>query len=187
MSHSRLALAFALVVSSAAAGACGGSTGGTTASGETVPAKQWVGELCTGISSWQANLQEVPDASANADLAKLKTDMSSFLDALVRNTEGLVSRIEKAGVPDVSNGEQAATAFRSAFTGMETSFQQAKATIDGTPTDEAAKFAAGLTQVGVVLKDSIDQAGRAFGDISTRYPDLGKAAKEVPACAKTAQ
>lgn len=185
MSRSRLALALALVVSAAAAGGCGGSSGGT-ASGETVPANQWIGELCSGISTWQANLREVPDASANTDLAKLKAEMGSFLDALVRNTQRLVSRIEQAGIPDIPEGDAAARAFRSAFTGMESSFRQAKTTIDQTPSDEAQKFAAGLTQVGMVLKDSIEQAGRAFGDISTRYPGLGKAAEEVPACQKAA-
>lgn len=184
MSRSRLALA--LVVSAVAAAACGGTTGSAGGPGETVSANQWVGELCSGISTWQAGLQEVPDASAGTDLAKLKADMGSFLDALVRNTERLVSRIDQAGVPDIPSGDQAARAFKSAFTGMEGSFRQAKSTIDETPTDEGTRFAAGLTQVGVVLKGSIEQAGKAFGDISTRYPDLGKAAKEVPACSKTA-
>jgi hypothetical protein len=186
MSRSRLAVALALVVSSVTAAACGGSSGGTTATAKTVPANQWIGELCTGISTWQANLQEVPDASTNTDLAKLKTEMASFLDGLVRNTEQLVSRVEKAGVPDVPQGDAAARAFKSAFSGMEGSFRQAKTTIDQTPTDEAQKFAAGLAQVGLVLQGSIQQAGKAFSDISTRYPDLGKAAKEVPACQKTA-
>jgi len=172
----RLALVLALVLPAAA---CQGSSG--------VPAKQWAGDLCGGISDWRAHLGDVPDAASTPDLAQYKTAMVSFLDALVRNTDTLIGRIEKAGVPDIPSGDQAARDFKAAFGGLETSFRNAKSTIDNTRTDDKAAFAAGLTQVGVVLKQSLDTAGKAFGDISAKYPDIGKAARETPACNEPAK
>ncbi|MGH3370301.1 MAG: hypothetical protein ACRDPR_09885, partial [Nocardioidaceae bacterium] len=159
--------------------------GTESAAGETVPAQQWIGSLCTGISEWQAELGEVPDSSSNPDLVKLKAAMVSFLDALVRNTDKLIGRVRNAGVPDIDQGEQAATAFKAAFEGMGTSFRNAKSAIDGTPTNDQAAFAAGLQQVGVVLRGSIDSAQKAFGDISARYPEIAEAAKNVPSCTKS--
>jgi hypothetical protein len=172
----RLALVFALVVS---ATGCGGSSG--------TSASQWVGDLCSGISDWRANLGDVPDSSATTDLAAYKTAMTSFLDGLVRNTDKLIDRIDKAGVPDMPSGREAARDFKAAFAGMETSFRNAKATIDKTPTDDKARFAAGLVQVGLVIQESLDRAGKTFGDISKKFPDVGKVARQTPACNEPAQ
>jgi hypothetical protein len=167
----RLALVLALVVPAAA---CQSSS--------AVPAQQWAGDLCSGISDWRAHLGDVPDAASTPDLAQYKSAMVSFLDALVRNTGTLIGRIEKAGVPDIPSGDQAARDFKAAFGGLEASFRNAKSTIDHTATDDKGAFAAGLTQVGVVLKGSLDTAGKAFGEISAKYPEIGKAAREAPAC-----
>ena len=187
MALPRLAVVFALVLVTAA---CQGSSTNTTESagsrGRTVPAKQWVGELCTAISDWQTGIKDVPDASDSTDLPKVKTAMAEFLDGLVTSTRRLVDRIDQAGSPDLENGDQAARDFKAAFGGMETSFRSAKSTIDNTTTDDQAAFAGGLTQVGTVLKASIDTAGKAFDDISKKYPGLTEAGKDVPACNKTA-
>lgn len=181
-----LLVVLALVVATAG---CKGSSesNATGSSGETVPAKQWVGDLCTAIEDWQVGLKDVPDASSNVDLAKVKTDMAAFLDALVTSTDKLVGRIDQAGVPDIKDGDQAARDFKAAFGGMETSFKDAKSTIEDVTTDDQAKFAGGLTQVGLVLKSAVDTAGKAFDNISKKYPDLAKAGKDAPACNKTAQ
>jgi hypothetical protein len=172
----RPALILALVVSAAG---CGGSSG--------APASQWVGDLCSGISEWRANLGDVPDASSTTDLAQYKGAMVSFLDGLVRNTDRLIDRIDKAGVPDIPSGSDAARDFKAAFGGMDASFRNAKSTIDKTATDDKETFAAGLAQVGLVLKESLDRAGKAFGDISTKYPDVGKAARQTPSCNESSE
>lgn len=181
MALARLTVVLALVLATAA---CQGSS--TTepegSAGRTVPAKQWVGELCTAIADWQVGLKDVPDAADNNDLPKVKTAMAEFLGGLVTSTGKLVDRIDKAGTPDLVDGSQAARDFKAAFGGMETSFRSAKSTIDSVTTDDKAKFAGGLTEVGTVLKNAIDTAGKAFDDISKKYPDLAEAGKDVPAC-----
>jgi hypothetical protein len=175
----RLAAVLALVLATAA---CGGSPTKTEGSaGRTVPAKQWVGELCSAIADWQVGLKDVP-AADNNDLPKVKTAMAEFLGGLVTSTGNLVDRIDKAGTPDLADGDQAARDFKAAFGGMETSFRSAKSTIDSVTTDDQAQFAGGLSQVGSVLKSAIDTAGKAFDDISKKYPDLAEAGKDVPAC-----
>jgi hypothetical protein len=184
MALPRLLVVFAIVLATAG---CRGSSesNATGSSGQTVSAKEWVGDLCTAIGDWQVGLKDVPDASNNTDLAKVKTDMAAFLDTLVTGTDELVGRIDKAGAPDIEDGDQAARDFKAAFVGLETSFKDAKSTIDAVTTDDQAKFAGALTQVGMVLKSAVETAGKAFDDISKKYPDLAKAGKDAPACNQT--
>ncbi len=178
--------------SSSDGGATTSSGGGTTAAsattagGEKVAASAWVKDFCGALTTWQTSLTEgVPDFSNVSDVGAVKTTLTNYLGDVVDSTRTLVSDVEAAGTPDVTDGEAIASDLQSELTKVGDAFETAKSEVDDLPTNDPTALATGLQKIATEITDAGNQAGSALGDLGTKYPDssaLSEAAANEPAC-----
>jgi hypothetical protein len=165
------------------------TTGG--AAGKEVPAKEWMGTLCTSIEKWRQPVADVPATGDNNNLAEMKPVVVDFLSSLGKATDEMVETMAKAGVPDIEGGPKAAGDFNAALAKTKTSIDEARTKIEGIPDNDPATYPDGLSQLGTILQNdvigSIQSVAKAIEGLITTYPTLGEAGKDVPSCSETSQ
>jgi hypothetical protein len=205
----RVPLLIVVVCGLAAAAACGGSDEGTTsettavttsaatavtesgtteatsagAGGETVPASQWVADVCGAVSNWQSELTTgAPDVSDVSDVDAAKETLSDYLDKTVTATNSMIEDVKTAGVPDIEQGEAVASEFQTMLTSVGQSLQDAKTDLDALPADDPAALADGLQEIAATLQSAGTEAAQALDQLSGPTLGLDEAASNEPAC-----
>jgi hypothetical protein len=118
------------------------------------------------------------DRAANADQAK--TGLLELLGGAEAASEQARAKIAAAGLPDATNGKQAAAEFTDSLRRTRDAYGRAKQTVDSLPTaDQKAFYDAVSAAFGQLRKDYTE--GSLDLDKVTS-PELQKAFAEVPAC-----
>jgi hypothetical protein len=185
-----LALAVALVAGLSGCKSPGEITTGGSVE-KKVSAREWMTTLCTAVDDWEKPVADVPQTGDNKNLAEMKPIVSDFLGSLSTATNEIVEKMDDAGVPDIDNGEKAASDFNKALRQMKTAIDGARSKVEVIPDKDPAKYPDGLVQLGTVLQTdvlaSIQSIAQAVQTLVTTYPELSEAAKKVPACSSSAQ
>lgn len=159
------------------------------ASAETVSAEQWVGGVCGAIGTWQTSITtDLPTFSDPSDVESVIQGLSDYLGGVITATNTMIADVQAAGVPDVDQGEAIANDFVAALQPVADSFQQAQADVDALSGGDPGAAVTELTNIGTEIQNAATQAGAAFDDLATKYPDAGfdEAAANAPECASIA-
>jgi hypothetical protein len=140
----RTALVLAAVATLAISG-CGGSS--------TVPASKYVNVVCWSLGRWQhdfrtAQLRLAHSAPQARSLAAGKQLYVTFTGRLYGATNRITRRIQRAGTPSVSGGDQFAKAVAGDFSRASSDFAQIEKQATALPTTSARDYeaaAAGMT------------------------------------------
>jgi len=126
-------LAAVLVTVAIVATACSSSTttspataAPTSPSPSTLSAADYVAGVCSAMGQYQTDVQK-QQASFNpntTDLAQLKQNWLDFLQGMLTATQTLVSSIDALGVPDTSDGQQAAATLKKDFQTLQADLQK---------------------------------------------------------------
>lgn len=158
---------------------CG--SGSSSSSG--VSASSYVKAVCTAVRGWAQDIQTKSGALNVARISNAKqgkTAIERFFDSAVTDTGSVVSQLESAGTPSVTNGKQIATALVSSFNQIETALGKGKTAARALPTASPTAF----RNAGQALAGGVRQSlsGIGAGLSGLKSPELEKAAKSEPAC-----
>ncbi|MEU3949018.1 small secreted protein [Streptomyces sp. NPDC029526] len=148
----------------------------------------WAKEVCDAVQPQAKKIE-----SANAAIQKetsdnstpeevQKTDSKAFQD-MSDAYKAIGSAVNKAGAPDVENGEKKQQDAVKELNGISTSYADLKKQVDGLDTDDQAKFADGLKDIATEL----DKLSKSGNDAlrTLEEGEVGEAMSRQPSC-KTA-
>ena len=165
-----LAAGFVLALAS-----CGGGGG--------VDAKAYVRSVCTATTDWQKDIQERTVALAGsldpkATLPIQKQALVDLLGGLVQATDAYADKVDKAGVPDVDGGEDAAAKLVEALERIAKAFRTAHDQAGSLPTDSKDAFQQAADAIGKTVNSSVTGIEDPFKDST----ELNTIAGQDPAC-----
>ncbi|CAL9467572.1 small secreted protein [Streptomyces sp. enrichment culture] len=148
----------------------------------------WAKEVCDAVQPQakkieSANAAIQKETSDNSTPEKVqKTDSKAFQD-MSDAYKAIGSAVNKAGAPDVENGEKKQKDAVKELNGISTSYADLKKQVDGLDTDDQAKFADGLKDIATEL----DKLSKSGNDAlrTLEEGEVGEAMSRQPSC-KTA-
>lgn len=173
-----LIAAAALLVS-----ACGSDDGG--GGGDKVSAGDFASDICTAFKTWSQSIQD-RQASLQKDLGPGaspqdgKDALEGFLSDAVDSSDTLIDDVNAAGIPDATNGEDAANTLRDAAEQAKEKLSAAHDKVDDLPTDSPQAFSSAAGKFGQDVKSALEEVGSGVNEIKS--PELDKAFNEESAC-----
>lgn len=176
--------------------ACGGGDGdgGEEAGGGgegRVEASAWTADVCGSVSSWledvEARSSEIGSSAQDAGSVEgIKRELVAFFDEMIDRTDRMVTEIERAGVPDVDDGDAIAEDFRTSMGPLREALADARDRAEKLPADDPEAFAQGAVALGEDVQNAGGDVQKAFDDLEQKYdtPELDQAFADEPACEK---
>jgi hypothetical protein len=150
-------------------------------SGEPSP-RAWAASVCTALSPWRTEIGTLTtraqqQMAAATTPAQAKENLTRLFGGAEQASEKARAGVEKAGVPDVDNGEQVAAGFMASLSAMRDAYGRAKTGIEALETSPAKSF---YTQVATVVqtlgaeyaKSDLDTTDLASKELSDAFDDL---------------
>jgi hypothetical protein len=172
----RIAIVPLALVTGLTVAACGGggssSSGSSTASTQaSLTAAQWANQVCGTLSTWESSLTTAPpDVSNAASPDEAKTTLTNYMNNLVASTNTMVSGLQAAGSPAVSNGQAISQGFVGGFQAFQASFVQAQNQANAISTADPTAFTAGTQALAASLRNVSTVANQA----KTNLDNLGQ-------------
>jgi hypothetical protein len=156
------------------------AAGATVPAAKTVSVDKYAKSLCSTYTAWHDTVtaSNVPTASIT-DAAAGKQALADYLTSLVTATKTAVSKLKKAGIPDVDHGKQVARSFQTFLSKASTEISGALAQMSAA--DPASPgFVDTVTQVTTQLTTLDSRLGDPFSKVQSQ--DLLTAFKDQKAC-----
>ena len=160
---------------------CATLLGCTSAAGPRV----WAAAVCAALDPWRAEISTLTtrtqqQMTAATTPAQAKENLVRLFAGAESASELAREGVERAGVPDVEQGEQVAAGFTAALSGMRDAYGRARAGIAALSTTPQKMF---YDQVGKVV-DKLNQEYEASSLDTSKLnsPELVRAFDEVPEC-----
>jgi hypothetical protein len=173
-------LALALASAALLAG-CGGSSSGSSRT--QVSPTAYVSALCEAVAPFERDVATRSgqlSATASATPSVSKTRLVAYLGALAQDSSAAVTKLDHAGIPNVSGGPAFARTIVSTFSRLQRALARSRTLATALTTTSPARFAAGATQLATAVKESVGQLGTG---LSTRSnPVLDRTAAKLAVC-----
>ena len=154
---------------------------------QAVPPAEWVEALCTSLTTWSDDLVQARDDNAvtEGSLDDRRDALVTYLRQVTRDTSALLTQLEEAGIPDVTDGKAVARAFRRGFRQARAAFADARKAAENIDTDSRRKFESALEDIQDAIIEGADAVNETFDRASERYDveALDEAFNSEPACA----
>ncbi len=178
-----VAIGLAVVVSIAG---CGGSSSSTGPSSDRTSASAYVHTLCSAISGFEqiekngeSTLGKLSSAK-NPNLPELKAQVTRFFSQEAKASMAAKAQIDRAGVPDVSQGESVRAGLLDAFQKFSVALNSAVKQSKSVGTGSEKEFAAAVQKLESQLQTG---AAGVTSSISGLPEGLKAAGSEDAACA----
>jgi hypothetical protein len=127
--------------------------------------------VCGTLGSWERAITVNPPDTSNATTPQeAKTTLTNYMNNLVTSTNTMVSGLQAAGAPAVSNGRAISQGFVGGFQGFQATFVQAQNQANALSTTDPAAFSAGAQALAATLSGISTVANQA----KTNLDNLGK-------------
>jgi hypothetical protein len=162
---------------------CGSSSSSSSAG--TVPASNYIGQLCTSAASWFRGI-EAHTSSLEGELgghatpAESKRAVESLVSSAVSDTESVVTALRTAGVPDVHEGKKISGLVLSSFEGITTHLAGLQSQVAGLPTNNPPAFHSEALKIRESVREAPLRLGVGIAGVNS--PELQKAAAESNVC-----
>ena len=153
-------------------------------SGDPAP-RAWAAAVCTVLAPWRSEIGTLAtrtqqQMTAETTPAQAKENLTRLFGGAESASEKARAGVERAGVPDVDQGEQVAAGFTAALAGMRDAYGRARAGIAALSTTPQKAF---YDQVGAVvdkLNQEYEKSSLDTSNLNSR--ELKQAFDEVPEC-----
>jgi len=150
-----------------------------------VEAQAWASSICGAVKPWQTEIQRLQGEArqkitTESDAVQTKIELVSLFGGMEKSTATALSKVAKAGVPDVTDGDKIAGQFVQALTAARESFDKGRDAVEKLPTANKATFDTGVASVRDLMNQENTKAGEAIGQITS--PELDKALETAPEC-----
>jgi hypothetical protein len=192
-----VAVALAMVLTSAACGSSSSGGGGSATSpssppsAPTVSAAAYVHAVCTTLNSTVTSVRSATNdytkaarqAAQSGDLAKVKSTTVSFLDQVGSLLTQASTGLANAGVPPVTNGAGVRSQLVDGFDAMAREVKAISGEIGATSTSDPTSLATELQGMGTQLQAVSKAFGQSLNKLaSPSEKTLDKAARNDPVC-----
>jgi hypothetical protein len=162
--------------------------------GETVRADRWADDVCGAVGAWEGQLEAIGDDLAENNFAARENDGGSgdhveatifvreAIDRAVDATDQTLQEgLERSGIPDVANGEQATRILDAWAQSTENDLLAVEDTLDRSPDTPSAAYVSLRGAVTALERSAL--AGRAaFRQVAALDPELADALEESGNC-----
>lgn len=161
---------------SGSAAASASATGGLSAS-------DYVVAVCGAFQGYADSVKKRQGAftPTGSDIAAVKQSWLDFLDGMITDTQTLVTKIDAIGVPDVSDGQAAASALEADFSKLQSDLQQLRNQSADLPTTSPAAFTAAFRPLLTQFQTDLQGFGQDLNQFSGGALDAAFSA--APECA----
>lgn len=151
-----------------------------------VEPKAWASDVCGSVKSMDTTMRKeskklVLDMSKPAETQK---SLASMLGTLSDETDRLAGDVEKAGSPDVEDGEQISEKYVGRLEKASAVFAKAEKDLKAADAKDPAALMTTVQKVGTDLRSHAQRVGDPSGAVES--PELRKALKADPSCKKLA-
>ena len=161
--------------------ACGNGDGEGIVSAQT-----YAQRLCANMQSY---IDEVAMLSTDfageldpaAELDEQRDALLAFLDDVLVATDRLIAGIDRAGVPDVDDGEEVVAAIGDTFSEARAILVDARGQVEAISVDDPETFADQRNEIGETIQASLSEIGSSLASIDA--PELTTALSADPECA----
>lgn len=157
--------------------------------GTGVPSQTWARQVCTSIASWYSALSAATatldqETKNGKDLPVLRTDLVGYLGRAVSATDTLVAQLDRAGIPDVSDGKALVGRLRTQLVTARQVYADAQTRAKILPVTDPAQFEQGVRDLQAGVRTSLQQVQQSFGMFtgSGGGAELRHAFSSEPAC-----
>jgi hypothetical protein len=162
--------------------------------GETVRADRWADDVCGAVGAWEGQLEAIGDDLAENNFAARENDGGSgdhveatifvreAIDRAVDATDQTLQEgLERSGIPDVADGEQATRILAAWAQSTENDLLAVEDTLDRSPDTPSDAYVALRGAVTALERSAL--AGRAaFRQVAALDPELSDALEESRNC-----
>ncbi len=166
---------FALVFLCAALVGCASTTG----------PRVWATSVCNALAPWRTEIGTLAtrtqqQMTAETTPAQAKENLIRLFGGAESASESARAGVERAGVPDVEQGEEIANSFVASLSGVRDAYGRARGGIEALATSPQATF---YTQVAAVVKKLDEEYQQTELDTTNlNSQELKQAFDETPAC-----
>ncbi|MEV6631390.1 hypothetical protein AB0M54_11630 [Actinoplanes sp. NPDC051470] len=151
----------------------------------TTGPRNWAAAVCNALAPWRAEIGTLTDRTqeqmtAETTPAQAKENLVRLFGGAETASERARAGVERAGVPDVDNGEQVAESFTASLSGMRDAYARARGGVAGLATSPQKAFYEQVTVVVDKLKQEYEQSELDTGNLSS--VELKQAFDEAPEC-----
>ncbi|MEU8821427.1 hypothetical protein [Actinoplanes sp. NPDC048796] len=148
-------------------------------------ARAWATSVCTTLEPWRSEIGSLATRTQQQmETATTPNQAKENLSRLFAGAEDASERaragVQKAGVPDVDDGQKIADGFLGSLSAMRDAYAKAKGGIQGLPTAPAETFYQQVTQVVSQLQSDYQASGLDTSKLNSQ--ELQAAFDEVPEC-----
>ncbi|GAA0437691.1 hypothetical protein Aca07nite_46420 [Actinoplanes capillaceus] len=148
-------------------------------------AQAWAALVCTALSPWRSEIDTLTSRTqqqmtAETTPAQAKENLARLFNGAESASEEARAGVQRAGVPDVTNGEEIADGFLGSLAGIRDAYGTARTGIEALATSPAKSF---YTEVArVVEKLTSDYERSSLDTTSLESVELRQAFDSLPEC-----
>ncbi|MDP9798927.1 hypothetical protein J2S43_007439 [Catenuloplanes nepalensis] len=145
----------------------------------------WASAVCQALSPWRTEISTLTDRarqqmSAETTPSAAQENLARLFEGARDASETARQGVERAGVPDVQDGESVARGFLTSLEGVRAAYDNAHRGIVALDTTQAEAFYTGVEQVVSTLDSEYDKT--ALDTSSLQSEELREAFDQVPEC-----
>jgi phage-related protein len=143
----------------------------------------YVVAVCGAFQDYADSVRQRQSAftPTGSDIAAVKQSWLDFLDGMITDTQTLVTKIEAIGVPDVSDGQAAASTLNADFSKLQSDLQTLRDQSADLPTTSPAAFTSAFRPLLTQFQTDIQGFGQDLNQFSGGALDAAFSA--APECA----
>ncbi|MDR7279658.1 hypothetical protein [Catenuloplanes atrovinosus] len=145
----------------------------------------WASAVCQALGPWRTEISTLTtraqqQMSAETTPSAAQENLARLFQGARDASETARQGVERAGVPDVEDGESVAKGFLTSLEGVRAAYDNALTGVKALDTTKADAFYAGVEQVVATLDTEYDKT--ALDTSSLKSEELREAFDQVPEC-----
>jgi hypothetical protein len=179
-----------LVATLLAAGSIAGLAGCGGGESSGVDVEAYASSVCSAIAEWQDKLEQGSAVLASRtqteqSLAKVRTQFVTFFSGARDETATLLEKVEEAGVPDLSDGEEVSAAVLAALRRFDPILVEAQRQARALPVGNERVFTMRAQTLGADFRAEALTLPTLFETVGDRFdaPELTEAVQADASCA----
>jgi hypothetical protein len=160
-------------------------TGATGCGEKKVSAQTWAKDICGTVRPWAQSIQSSVASTKNSTSASTppdtaKAQLKKVFGEAAKATDKAIKGVDKAGRPDVTNGDKIAKDFLSALVAARDAFVKAEKAVAKVDTSDKKAFDDQVGKIGQQLGKDYEAAGKKVS--VTQSAELKTVFDKTPEC-----
>jgi hypothetical protein len=169
-----------------------GLIGDRDRSGDTVAAGEWAQDVCAAVGVWRGEAEAISESFRLSSESDEQTENAPTpegrlgaaqvaLERSIGAADILVEAIDRAGVPDTPEGEEAADQISSWASGAKDDLEEAEDLLDEEP-DTLEDDVERVTEIARLVAGVLESGRQVLATVGTSDPELEAAFRDSSTC-----